>query len=172
MSAPAFRPDVVLAALREHDVRFVLIGGFAAIVHGSPTLTLDVDVVPEPGTDNMARLSAALTDLGARIRVEGIDEGLSFSHGATSLQQMNVLNLVTIGGSLDITLTPAGVADFTSWDAGATDAVVLDVPVRLAALADVIASKEAADRDKDRAVLPMLRELARRLAQQESQRDG
>lgn len=89
-----------------------------------------------------------------------------------SPNRASTTNLVTAAGWLDITFTPAGVADFAAWDAGASDVVVLDVPVRLAALADVIRSKEAADRDKDRAVLPMLRELARRLAQQDGRRAG
>lgn len=170
MTEPAFHPDRVLAALYEHGVRFVLIGGFAAIAHGAPNVTRDLDVVPEPSRENMARLSAALTDLDARIRVDDIDDGLPFAHDADSLRQMNVLNLVTTGGWFDITLSPAGVHDFADWDAGATDAVVLDVPVRLASLADVIRSKEAADRLKDRATLPLLRELARRIERRDRER--
>jgi hypothetical protein len=55
------------------------------------------------------------------------------------------------------------VGAFASWDAGATDIVVLDVPIRVAALADIIRSKEAADRDKDRVVLPLLRALVGRI---------
>lgn len=166
MNEQRFRPQDILAALNEHQVRYVLIGGLAAIVHGSAAPTFDVDVVPEPRGENFARLSAALSALDARVRVEGIHGGLPFTHDADSLAGMFVLNLVTRAGDLDITLQPAGVDDFASWDAGATDQVVFGVLIRVAALADVIRSKEAADRDKDRAVLPMLRELARRLEQQ------
>ncbi len=166
MTEQRFRPQDILAVLNEHHVRYVLIGGLAAIVHGSAAPTFDVDVVPDPTRNNFARLSAALTDLGARVRVEGIDDGLPFAHDADNLAAMSVLNLATRAGDFDVTLYPAGIENFASWDRGATEFVVLGVPTRVAALADVIRSKEAADRDKDRAVLPMLRELARRLQQQ------
>lgn len=163
MKAQGFRPQDTLAALNAHQVRYVLIGGLAATVHGSAIPTFDVDIVPEPTEDNLKRLSAALTDMKARVRVEGVEDGLPFAHDAGSLAAMRVLNLVTNVGDLDVTLYPAGVEDFTQWDLGATDLVILGVPTRVAALGDVIRSKEAADRPKDRATLPMLRELARRL---------
>jgi len=163
MTEPEFRPDRLLAVLQEHGVRYVLIGGFAAVLRGSATPTYDVDIIPDPAPDNLARLSSALRDLDARVRVEGTPGGLAFEHDADSLAQISTLNLVTHAGELDIALHTAGVTGFDAWERGATAITVLGVPVRLAALDDVIASKQAADRDKDRAVLPMLRELARRL---------
>jgi hypothetical protein len=163
MTDQRFRPQDILAALNAHQVRYVLIGGLAATVHGSATPTFDVDIVPEPTADNLERLSAALMDLDARARVEGVDDGLPFAHDAGSLAAMRVLNLVTSAGDFDVMLYPAGVEDFTQWDLGATHLLILGVPTRVAALGDVIRSKEAADRPKDRATLPLLRELARRL---------
>jgi hypothetical protein len=47
------------------------------------------------------------------------------------------------------------------------DIVVLDVPTRVAALEDVVRSKEAADRDKDRVVLPLLRALVSQIRERE-----
>jgi hypothetical protein len=76
---------------------------------------------------------------------------------------MSVLNLVTRFGDLDLTMHPAGLPEFTEWDANASEIEALGVRFRLAALEDVISSKEAADRAKDRAVLPLLRALLARL---------
>jgi hypothetical protein len=53
------------------------------------------------------------------------------------------------------------------WTPGATDIVVLGVPTRVAALEDVVRSKEAAGRDKDRVMLPVLRALVRRIRERE-----
>ena len=85
---------------------------------------------------------------------------------------MKTLNLITRAGDLDIALEPAGVGAFASWDAGAEDIVVLDVPTRVAAIEDVVRSKEAADRDKDRVMLPMLRALVRRIREREGGGSG
>ena len=157
-----FDPESLLEVLHRHDVRYVLIGGLAAALHGSATPTFDVDITPAVGAANLARLSTALTELDARIRVDGIPGGLPFSHDAASLAQMTTLNLVTRFGDLDIAFDPAGIADYSQWEADAVLVTVLGVPVQVAALDDIIQSKEAAGRDKDRLQLPMLRVLQQR----------
>jgi hypothetical protein len=157
-----FDPDGLLQVLHRHDVRYVLIGGLAAALWGSATPTFDVDITPAAGAANLARLSAALTELDARIRIDGIPEGLPFSHDATTLAHMTTLNLVTRSGDLDIAFDPAGVADYSQWENDATLVPVLGVPVQVASLDDIIRSKEAADRDKDRLQLPILRALQQR----------
>ena len=141
----------------------MLIGGLAAVLHGAAHPTFDVDITPDDSPDNLTRLSSALRALDARIRVEGIPKGLPFDHDATSLAGMNVLNLVTQAGDLDIAMHPAGVGTFAEWNARATDLVVLGVFVRVAGLDEIIRSKEAAGRDKDHLTLPLLRVLRDRL---------
>lgn len=64
-----FRPEGILRMLDEHGVRYVLIGGMAAVLHGSALPTYDVDSTPEGSTPNLARLSDALRALNARVRV-------------------------------------------------------------------------------------------------------
>ena len=56
-------PDV-FRSLSDHDVRYVVIGGVAAIVHGVPRTTFDVDLLIEPSEANVARLLAALEKAG------------------------------------------------------------------------------------------------------------
>ncbi len=158
-----FKPEEILRILAEHEVRYVLIGGLAATLYGMAAPTFDVDITPEMSLENLSRLSAALKALDARIRVDGIPEGLPFSHDAASLRDMSTLNLATGYGPLDIASQPAGVSRFDDWDADAAEIVVSGVHVRLASLEDIVKSKEAAGRDKDKAQLPLLRALLERL---------
>lgn len=152
-----FDPVRVIEVLADHGVEFVVIGGFAAELHGAPIpATQDVDVTPSLSPENLARLSSALDDLGARIRVDAEPEGFAFSHDAASLGRAHVWNLTCPAGSFDLTFQPSGT---TGYDDLVRSASVLRVhghPVAVAALADIIRSKEAAGRPKDLATLPML----------------
>jgi predicted nucleotidyltransferase len=154
-----FVPQNVLAALDRHGVTYVLIGGMAAILHGAPHVTTDVDVVPLDSRDNLARLSAALKELNARIRVAGEDAGIPFDHSAESLARAGIWNLVTDQGNLDITFVPSGTTGYEDLARDAETMSVRGIAVPVASLADVIRSKEAAGRERDRAILPTLRRI-------------
>ena len=154
---PDFDPQRVLEVLERHGVRHVVIGGFAATIHGSPYVTSDVDIVPATDPDNLQRLSDALTELDAQIRAP--DGPLPFDHDAESLGRIQILNLTTAAGDLDLTFVPAGTAGYGDVARDAEVLEILGVQVMVASLADVIRSKEAADREKDRLHLPLLRQL-------------
>lgn len=162
--APEFRPSDILAALVQHGVEFVVIGGYAANLHGSPLPTLDLDITPRREPNNLGRLSAALRELDARVRAVELDEPLPFDHNADSLAAVEVWNLTTRSGDLDISFVPTGTRGYEDLRQNAVDVGRSGVRIMVASLADVIRSKEAAGRDKDRRTLPVLREiLARRL---------
>lgn len=141
----------------------MVIGAFAAIAQGAPIeATYDIDVTPQRDPENLERLSLALRDLHAGIRVDDVEEGLPFSHNANSLARMEMLNLTCPAGDFDIVFSPAGVP------AGYEDLVPRSVlitvggqDVRAASLADVVHSKEEAGRDKDVRNLPALRRFLR-----------
>jgi hypothetical protein len=157
---PEFGPERILGVLEAHDVRCILIGGFAAVIHGSPYVTTDVDVVPAADVDNLKRLSDALRDLHARVWTSGEPQGSPFDHSAASLAGVRVWNLVTDFGRLDVTFEPSGTWGYDDLSRDATHLVILGVGVDVASLPDIIRSKEAAGREKDRLVLPVLRRLA------------
>jgi len=148
----------IAAVLNRHGVRYVIIGAFAAIAQQAPIPpTRDIDLTPEPSSKNLDRLSAALKELDARIRTDAVPEGLPFDHDAASLSRAAMWNLVCPLGEFDISFSPAG------FERGYRDLAprshllrVADVEVRVADLADVIRSKEAAGRPKDLRVLPIL----------------
>ena len=149
----------MLRVLAAHGVTCVVIGGFAAVAHGAPHITFDVDVVPSRSADSLERLASALVDLDARIRTEGVEGGRAFDRSAAMLRGVSILNLTTKFGDLDVTFTPAGTRGFEDLVRNAVRLTVQGTPVLVAALADVIRSKEAANRDKDRIALPTLRKL-------------
>lgn len=164
MSTPSpnpaiFDPETILTVLARHEVRFVVIGAFAASLHGSPVRTGDADITPASDADNLGRLAAALTELDARIRVPGEPDGLAFDRSAEGLSRAQVWNLVTPHGDLDISFVPSGTRGYDDLVRDAVTYEIAGIHVQVASLADVIRSKEAADRPKDRAVLPTLREL-------------
>lgn len=158
-----FEPLRILEVLHRQGVRFVVVGGMSAVLQGSPYPTEDVDITPERSHENFERLSAALTELDAGVRVDALSEGLPFGHDAGSLARVTVLNLRTRFGSLDLVGTPAGGLTYAGMATRQLLVQVEGVDVPLAHLDDVIASKEAANRPKDRLALPVLRELQRRL---------
>lgn len=83
---PELNAAAIVAALNRHQVRYVIIGAFAAIAQQAPIpATRDIDLTPEASQENLTRLSLALKELGARIRTEAVLDGLPFSHDATSL---------------------------------------------------------------------------------------
>lgn len=152
-----FDPAAMLQVLHRHGVRYVLIGGLAAAIHGSPYVTVDVDVAPAADAENLERLSLALRDLEAQVRAEG--ETFPFDHDGPSLALNAIWNLTTRFGDLDLALRPSGTAGFDDLTRAAEDLEVLGVEVRVASLADVVRSKAAAGRRKDAAQLPLLRRL-------------
>lgn len=159
MPAPELAPEAILRVLAEHGVHYVLIGGFAAVIHGSPYVTVDVDVVPEITQENLERLSDALHEMHARVWTSDEPAGIPFDHDGGSLAESSVWHLVTDHGRLDITFVPPGTQGYSDLSHDAVHLAILGVETDVASLADVIRSKEAAGREKDRLVLPVLRRI-------------
>ncbi len=154
-----FDPVRILDVLGRHGVEFVVIGGFAAELYRVPIpATRDIDVTPRVSPANLARLSAALEELGARVRTSAVPEGLAFSHDASSLARTTIWNLTTAAGEFDLTFRPAGTEGYDDLVVDAVVVAIGDHDLAVAALADVVRSKEAAGRPKDLSTLPALRE--------------
>jgi hypothetical protein len=153
------QPDELFECLGRHGVRYVLIGGLAGVLHGSPLPTVDADICPASDDDNLSRLAAALADLEARIRTPDTPAGVPFPRDATFLSGVNLLNLITRAGDLDIAFTPAGTSGYADLASRATNILVRKSTIPVASLEDVIRSKTAANRPKDRRTLPVLHQL-------------
>lgn len=158
-SRPLLQAEALLSVLEDHQVEYVVIGGFAAQVHGASRPTYDIDVTANTTADNLGRLAQALAELRARVRTESVEGGLPFSASADSLRGVRMLNLTTPLGELDLTFEPAGVGGYDNWTPNAQTYTVGQLQVRIAALADIIRSKTAAGREKDIDALPELHAL-------------
>jgi len=167
MASPRFDPERLLSALTDRDVRFILIGGMAAVLHGDVGVTVDIDVVPERSDENLERLAEALRDLNARVRTEGEPERLPFDCSAAFFRKLpadSIVNMTTKAGDLDLAFCPSGTEGFSDLRRDAVEIEAADrLHVFVASLEDVIRSKQAADREKDRLALPRLRRLLDRL---------
>ncbi|AZI58813.1 hypothetical protein EH165_12375 [Nakamurella antarctica] len=161
MSEP-FDAEAIFRVLNQHHVQYVVIGGYAALLHGGTKPTVDVDVTPATDTQNLTNLTAALVHLQARIRVDGIHGGLPFATDANALAGMTALNLVTAYGELDLSLSPSGTQGYPDLIRAAAPHQVGNLAVQVASLRDVIRSKTAAGRPKDFDALPELITIANR----------
>jgi len=137
------------------QVNYVIIGGAAAQLYLVGLVTHDVDFTPATDADNLARLSAVLTEFGARIRTDAVPEGLPFAHDAASLRRSKMWNLQCRHGAFDIAFEPAG-GGYHHLAARARLVTVQGVDIPVADLADIVASKRLANRPKDQLVLPQL----------------
>lgn len=151
----------ILRVLHDHKVSFVVIGGLAARLRGAPLITQDLDVTPATDRANLRVLAEALTDMGARLRTPADPDGVPFPITAEMLAAADSWTLVTRAGDLDPAFTPDGSGGYRDLAASSEALQVSDDPplrVSVASLADVIRSKEAAGRAKDRAAMPLLRQ--------------
>lgn len=165
MNAARFDPLEIVQGFNRFGVEYVVIGGYAGELHAAAVPpTRDIDFTPRVTQENLGRLSQALTDLGARIRTEGVPEGLPFSHGAASLAGVGIWNLTCEFGEFDISFMPSGTDGYEDLVRTALRVEVRGEQMPVASLADIIRSKEAAARPKDFTALPALQE--RLIAQQ------
>ena len=149
-----FQPGPALEILLEHKVRFVLIGGLAARMHGSPSVTDDLDICYARDRRNLERLSDALVEMRSRLRGAGPD--VPFLLDAATLEAGDHFTFDTTAGALDILGTPVGTDGFDQLNANAVDMRLDFMTVRVACLEDLIRMKRAAGRPKDRVELEIL----------------
>ena len=147
----------ILKTLKDYDVDFVTIGNLGAQLHGARVLTEDADVALARGKENRRRLMGALKELKARYRLVGNVRGRRMrTEDPELLRAQEIWNLTTKYGPLDLLYDPAG----GGYDYLVEEAVQVDIGygcvVPAASLGDIIASKEMANRPKDRQVLPEL----------------
>lgn len=158
---PLLQGDRILRELLDAGVQFVLIGGLAAQVHGSPSLTGDVDVCFALERENLERLATAIKSLGS-IRRE-LPPGVHAPLDARALRAGDVFTLTTRYGDLDLLAHPDPGLDFETLVGRSIRAEILGVEVKVASLDDLMAMKRAAGRPKDRIELEILGALREEL---------
>lgn len=142
-----FSPADALGTLVSHGVDFVVIGGLAAVLHGSTRITQDLDVCYDSADANVEALGRALTDLEARLA--GVEEDVPFVADAATLHGVQTLTLDTTAGRLDVLRAPDGAPAYADLRRRAETVTIGAFAVRIASPEDLIAMKRAAGRAKD-----------------------
>jgi predicted nucleotidyltransferase len=145
----------LLTSLVEGNVAFIVVGGVAAVLDGAPVSTFDLDVVYSLDETNINRLAAVLEELSAVY----IDPGGQMTHPTAERLRGGGHHLLrTCHGRLDVMGSVRNALTYPDLLSRSRTHTVRGVEIMVLDLEALIATKEAADRPKDRAVLDLLRE--------------
>ncbi len=137
----------LLQLLTRNDVAFVIVGGVAAVIHGSSRLTQDLDVVYERTPENLLRLENALAEQAPYLR--GAPPGLPFEWSAATLQNGLNFTLETRLGALDLLGEIVGGGKYENLIQHSDEIEIFGVRCRCLDLPTLIETKRAAGRPKD-----------------------
>jgi hypothetical protein len=135
----------IAAALDAVGLEAVLVGLAAAALQGAPVTTLDFDFMFRKTRANLRKLRALADRLGGTL--------LRPYYPVSDLYRLVDEDT---GLQIDFMARLHGIRSFASLRSRATTIELAGHPLRVADLADIITSKRAADRPRDRAVLPVL----------------
>lgn len=153
-----FRPADLLGVLVAHGVDFVVVGGLAAVLHGSSRITQDLDVTYLTEPVNLEALGQALLEIDAKLY--GIAEDLPFVPDARTLAQTEILTLSTRLGKLNLLRSPSGAPPYAELRSRAQLVKTDDFAIRIAGTDDLVAMKRSAGRVKDLADIEELEAIA------------
>lgn len=147
---PPKAPDLrkLLEPLVTRGVDFVVVGGMAGISYGSNYPSFDLDVAYSRNRANIARLVAALEEIGVRLR--GGPDDLPFVLDTHTIENGANFTFVTPFGDLDVLGDVAGVKAYEELREAAVEKEVSGILVRVASIDDLISMKRAANRTKDK----------------------
>ena len=153
--------DAILRALVEREVEYVVIGGLAVAAHGYIRGTKDIDIVPSPARENLARLYDAMVALDARPLEVGDfqPEEMPVAFDVDGLSHGGNWALRTRRGRVDIMQSATGFVDYEALRSRTLELDLAGVGrVLFAGYGDLVAMKEAAGRPQDLEDLQRLRE--------------
>lgn len=149
--------ELMLTALCDAEVSFVVIGGMAAVAQGSSYVTADLDIFYQRQSSNYSKIVTALRQFNPRLR--GVDPNLPFSlHEATLELGMN-FTLTTDAGDLDLLGEISGFANYEEVKGKAEEIELFGRHVWVLTLDGLIYSKQVTARPKDLRLLPELKAL-------------
>lgn len=152
----------LLKRLLDHDVDFVLAGGLACTVHGSPLVTQDIDICVAIDDTQLAKLRDALRDIAPRFRMNPNFKPSFLDHPKRGNELKNIY-LETDLGILDIMSELQPIGNFDTVKQRAITINLYGHQCKVVSLEDLIRIKETMSRPKDRETLLHLREILRKM---------
>jgi hypothetical protein len=131
-----FDPTAILRVLDAFEVKFVVVGGVSGNLHGSTTLTEDIDIAYARDRENLERLASALRDLRATLR--GAPKDLPFKLDAATLRAGLNFTFSTRLGPLDCIGEAAGGFTYDNLVGNAESYPISGMRVVAASLDDLI----------------------------------
>jgi hypothetical protein len=156
--------ETLLGVLSKAEVEFIIVGGVAAIAHGSARLTQDLDVVYRRTPENMTRLAPALVPYSPYLR--GAPPGLPFRWDAETLRRGLNFTLTTSLGDLDLLGEITGGGSYEDLLPYSRLLTAFGVQCRCLELGRLIHVKRAAGRAKDLEVIAELEALREERAEE------
>jgi predicted nucleotidyltransferase len=144
---PPLEAEELLRRLTAGGVDFVVIGGIALVLLGSPRMTRDLDLVFAPDDGNLDALGRVLIELDAKLR--DADEDISFVPDRATLRNVQLLTLATSAGWFDVHRSVDGAPPYRRLRENAERSDVGEFSVLVASPDDMIAMKQAAGRPQD-----------------------
>ena len=157
---PTFDPITVLRTLATRSVDFVVVGGFAAALRGSPVTTDDVDICFAQEEANRRRLADALIALAAR--TPGVDVAATFII-EDALELREQCSFDTVAGRVDTVAVPRGTNGYVDLVRGADRLDIEECFVLVASLDDLVRMKAEGADEPQWISLSALRAVRRRL---------
>ncbi|MCI0699402.1 hypothetical protein L0337_46295 [candidate division KSB1 bacterium] len=136
--------ELIAEAFERWEVEYLFIGSSGSIFYGFPAVIQGIEIFPAKTPENGQKLISALRELGFELTPE--DE----SH---LIAGKDFVQLRSGPFDLDLVFAPDGIETFTE---AKSRALMIDGRFPVASLDDIIASKRAANRQKDRESLPRL----------------
>ena len=149
---------LLLQRFADADLDFVVVGGFAGVLHGSSYVTDDLDVCALLTPENISKLRVALGDLHPVHRIT--HKKLSFLEHPPEGQKLLNLCLETDAGVVDVLGAILGVDGFDTLRKNAIEIPLFGRRCRVISLEDLISAKEAMGREKDLLTAKELRAIA------------
>jgi len=141
----------LLERLLKHKIDFVLVGGFAGVVHGATMVTQDLDICMSITEGEVSKLRTALEDLNAVHRMNPNFQP-SFKDQPKDLKGVNNIYLKTDLGILDIISQVQPVGDFERVKSKSFEISLYGYKCKVISLDDLIQVKDSMPRPKDKAL--------------------
>jgi predicted nucleotidyltransferase len=149
---------VLLQRLADARLDFVVVGGFAGVLHGSAYVTEDLDICAVMSPETVSKLRTALADLKPVHRMTS--NKLSLLEYPSAGQPLANVYLETDAGIVDVLGNVLGIGDYQALALHAIEIPLFGRRCRVISLEDLIKAKEAMGREKDLLTAKELRAIA------------